>query len=435
MENQVDTQKVCFVIMGFGTKTDYQTGRVLDLDKTYRAIIEPAVKAAGLRCVRADDYVHSGVIDKPMYEFLCGADLVVADLSTSNLNAIYELGVRHALRPHRTIVLAEREFKFPFDLKSLNISRYEHLGKGIDYEEAERLQEQLTGMIHALFERVAEVDSPVYTFLPDLADTPHLVKTVETRTADAAVQTALPGASEATTLLERYRVARTKDDFTTAKALAQELCVRLPGDPYPIQQHALMTYKSEHPTRHAALLEARAELQRLAPEHSLDPETLGLWGAIHKRLWEITHKPADLDEAIQAYARGFLLRNDSYNGINYAFLLNVRAQGSQLAEAIADFVLAQRVRRQVMEICRKELEAEPRTKTGHPDVEQRFWLEATLLEARLGLGEQGLAQGLAEERARLVKAAPAGWMAASMEAQLDSLAALLTDAPTRHLPS
>jgi hypothetical protein len=41
-------------------------------------------------------------IDKHMYEMLMNAD-VVADLSTTNPNAIYELGVRHALRPHTTV--------------------------------------------------------------------------------------------------------------------------------------------------------------------------------------------------------------------------------------------------------------------------------------------------------------------------------------------
>ena len=61
---------VCFVIMGFGQKTDLATGRVLDLDKSYRNIIKPAVTAAGYDCVRADEIQHSGVIDVPMYELL-----------------------------------------------------------------------------------------------------------------------------------------------------------------------------------------------------------------------------------------------------------------------------------------------------------------------------------------------------------------------------
>ena len=45
----------CFVVMGFGKKTDFETGRTLDLDKTYRNIIKPAVVAAGLECTRADE--------------------------------------------------------------------------------------------------------------------------------------------------------------------------------------------------------------------------------------------------------------------------------------------------------------------------------------------------------------------------------------------
>lgn len=61
----------CFVVMGFGRKTDFETGRTLDLDKSYRTIIRPAVIAADLTCERADEIQHSGVIDAPMYERLC----------------------------------------------------------------------------------------------------------------------------------------------------------------------------------------------------------------------------------------------------------------------------------------------------------------------------------------------------------------------------
>src|SRR5215210_7738604 len=97
-------KKTCFVVMGFGKKTDFETGRTLDLDKTYRNVIKPAVTGAGLRCVRADEIVHSGLIDTPMYEYLLNADLVIADLSTSNRNAYYQLGIRHALRPYSTLI-------------------------------------------------------------------------------------------------------------------------------------------------------------------------------------------------------------------------------------------------------------------------------------------------------------------------------------------
>ncbi|MEE9394244.1 MAG: hypothetical protein V3W41_17230 [Planctomycetota bacterium] len=160
----------CFVVMGFGIKTDYRTQRTLDLDKTYK-IIKSAVEKAGIECVRADDIVHSGIIDKPMYEMLLNADIVIADLSTSNENAIYELGVRHGLRPFTTIVIAEDKFKFPFDLSHVMIRPYQHLGTGIDFEEAERLRNELIKAIAELLEKNV-VDSPVYYSLPNL-DPPH----------------------------------------------------------------------------------------------------------------------------------------------------------------------------------------------------------------------------------------------------------------------
>src|SRR5271167_1456493 len=160
-------KKICFVVMGFGQKTDFQQQKSYDLDKSYRIIIKKAVEDAGLECIRADDVVHAGIIDKPMYELLLDADVVVADLSTSNANAIYELGVRHALRPNTTIVIAEQNFKFPFDIGHLLIRPYKHLGDGIDAEDAENARD---GLKKAILELTArnEIDSPVNTFLPTL---------------------------------------------------------------------------------------------------------------------------------------------------------------------------------------------------------------------------------------------------------------------------
>jgi len=48
-------KKKCFVVMGFGTKTDFQQQKTYDLDKTYRIIIKKAVEEAGLECIRADE--------------------------------------------------------------------------------------------------------------------------------------------------------------------------------------------------------------------------------------------------------------------------------------------------------------------------------------------------------------------------------------------
>jgi len=42
-------KKKCFVVMCFGKKTYYATGRTLDMDGTYEAIIKRAVEDAGRR--------------------------------------------------------------------------------------------------------------------------------------------------------------------------------------------------------------------------------------------------------------------------------------------------------------------------------------------------------------------------------------------------
>ena len=143
------------MVQGFGRKTDYRDGRVLDLDASY-AIIKDAV--AGLECIRAD-------IDLPMYQWLLNADLVI--LSTYNVNSVFALGVRYALRPHSTIVVAEENFQNPFDVSHIAIMRYKHLGDDIGQREAARFTAVLKAEIAV---RMANdtTDSPIYVYLPDL---------------------------------------------------------------------------------------------------------------------------------------------------------------------------------------------------------------------------------------------------------------------------
>src|SRR5262245_36355932 len=124
--------------MGFGQKVDFETGRTLDLDASYHALIKPAVENAGLECLRADEITHSGNINVPMYEQILKADLVIADVSTANGTVFYELGVRHALRPYSTIVISEDKFRIPFGINHVTVRTYRHLGKDIGVTEAKR---------------------------------------------------------------------------------------------------------------------------------------------------------------------------------------------------------------------------------------------------------------------------------------------------------
>ncbi|HEY0047936.1 MAG TPA: TRAFs-binding domain-containing protein [Pyrinomonadaceae bacterium] len=466
-EESGDVKGTCFVVMGFGKKTDFESGRTLDLDKSYRSIIKPAVEAAGLKCIRADEIVHSGLIDVPMYEQLLNADVVIADLSTSNKNAFYELGIRHALRPYTTVIIAEDGIKtFPFDISHVVVRQYRHLGDAIDYDEALRFQKQLTEAVVEVFNKdPRQKDSPVYTFLNNLnppalaAAVQNAIQTAVTEAGDsnktensdnpagdkqskaASEQEKNDSAQNHSILMQQIEDAQTEGNFIKAKNLLEAVrdmmktqCPMKAEDPDIIQRLALATYKSEFPTEKDALTQARDLLTILQPATSNDTETLGLWGAVHKRLWNLTRQAAYLDQAVRAYERGFHLRNDYYNGINFAYLLNERAANAQeKAEAIADFVQARRIRREVLSICENWLRDNPVPDAQKADArtikrcrKSRYWVLATMAEAWLGLGDEAKSNELAQAANEQM---PNEWMKDSAREQIEKLKALLRYSP------
>jgi nucleoside 2-deoxyribosyltransferase len=101
----------CFVIIGFGKKVSYANGktRLLDLDETYSTLIKPAFDKLNISCYRAIDKNVNGSIDKLMLREIKNADIALADISTLNANVMWELGVRHALKPKHTIMICEKE--------------------------------------------------------------------------------------------------------------------------------------------------------------------------------------------------------------------------------------------------------------------------------------------------------------------------------------
>ena len=415
----------CFVVQGFGKKTDYTDGRELDLDASY-AVIKEAVEAAGHECLRADEIKHSGTIDQPMYEHLLRSELVIADLSTRSINAAFELGVRYGLRPHATIIVAEEGFKQTFDVSHLMIRRYKHLGEDIGRKEAARFKQELQD---AMAEIVggAKVDSPVYTFLSQLL--PPQERDASALAADIAA--AAPGAPAgdsaasqpsgesrtAKVLLElalAWIAAGQPSDFVGARLLLELLRDRRPHDRFVINQLALATYKSERPTPLDALKEARDQLSALRPETTNNPETLSLWGAIHKRLWNLEQRPEQLSESIHAYSRSFYVKQDAYNGINFARLLEVRALQSARAgerdEAIADRVLARRVRQDILRYVAPQLDdlAELRA-------DRRYWVLASLWAVNVGLGRGAEATRWEQEARALM---PSSSMVRTTEEQI-----------------
>jgi hypothetical protein len=318
------------------------------------------------------------------------------------------------------------------------IRNYVHLGVGIEYSEAERLKGEIMTALRIITEK-QDVDSPVYTFLPQLQP-PSLERALRTsHEAGVAVDdagavqfgvggalgyqglTALGSSTEKfSTLLESFREAKREDDFLLARKYLEKLRDIIPGDPYLIQQHALAVYKSRQPSVLESLKEAHRLLQQLDPNASADPETLGLWGAVHKRLWDETRDRSALDEGIAAYERGFYMKRDYYTGINYVYMLDERAnEQTDPEEAIADRVNARRVARQLLTIVGTEIDALPHDKTGTAqDQYDLYWRKATWVEALLVLDDPRFA----EARDALYALAPEPWMRKSTEEQFGAIA-------------
>ena len=285
----------------------------------------------------------------------------------------------------------------------------------------------------------AAVDSPVYTVLPDL----QMPTRPAARKMGMASPAAQPQSSEDSyaTKLQMARDAVKDGDFGYAKKILQAIYndqtapgadgKPKPARPFIVQQLALATYKvgeADPKSDEQALKgysDAEALLRQLDVETTTDPETLGLWSAIHKQRADIaTRSPdqqrLDLDIAIRAAERGFVIRRNSYNGTNLAFLLNVRASKSSGNDRIADNVVADRIRRQVVDITASALATLKDTTLQ----DEKYWIAATHAEALIALGDSSGDQLMRNA----IASAPAPWMASTTQRQPDKVRRLLASA-------
>jgi hypothetical protein len=99
-----------FVIRPFGKKKakqkkDDTTEREIDFDAIHKALIGPALTAVGLDGGTTVDIMEAGSIREDMFSLILEGDVVVCDMTIHNANVFYELGIRHALRKKRTVLL------------------------------------------------------------------------------------------------------------------------------------------------------------------------------------------------------------------------------------------------------------------------------------------------------------------------------------------
>ena len=158
-----------FIIRPFGTR------KGINFDEIEKQLIGPALDRIGAEGRTTGEILEAGNIRIDMFQELLVADLVVADITTNNPNAFYELGIRHALQEKRTFLIRAKsprpltveelkEVDVPFDLKTDRYFEYDPGNPGASLEK----------LIVALRETAANnrQDSPVFLSLPSLKSQP-----------------------------------------------------------------------------------------------------------------------------------------------------------------------------------------------------------------------------------------------------------------------
>lgn len=368
-------QKVCFVAMGFGKKMDYQNSKEIDLDRIYIKVIKPLFEEElkGYKLIRADEIAGSSLIDVSMYALLLNADLVIADLTTLNPNAIYELGVRHAVRPYSTIIMVQSDNKIPFDLEHSRYITYEEIGEELDAYEANKIKKSLKDFIKSSEGNI--VDSPLYTYLPNTE--PPKISDEE---YNKFIQEAEESNDTIMKLLDEAKNLMKADSFEEAIQRWKKLKRALPNNEYVVQQLALSVYKSKVPNETKALEAGLDVIKELNPEKSLDLETLGITGAIYKNLYRLNNNFDYLDDAIKYYKKGFVIKQDYYNGENYANCLALKTEEQDITSETRAYLQyeSKKVYSEVASIVESSLLEE----------EENYWMYATLSTAYFYLDDQ-----------------------------------------------
>jgi hypothetical protein len=93
-----------FVIRPFGKKKD-TSGTEVDFERVHDKLIAPALNDAGLGVGTTGEIIEAGNVRVDMFALIIAADLVVCDITIHNANVFYELGVRHALRNRRSVLI------------------------------------------------------------------------------------------------------------------------------------------------------------------------------------------------------------------------------------------------------------------------------------------------------------------------------------------
>ncbi|MDD2905264.1 MAG: TRAFs-binding domain-containing protein [Sulfurimonas sp.] len=336
---------LCFVLMPFGSKKD-ENGQLIDFDKIYSDFIKPSIEDAGLEPIRADEEQIGGIIHKPMYERLMLCEYAVADLSTANANVFYELGIRHAIRPHSTISIFSSDTKLPFDINFLRSLPYDR-----ELSDLESLKKQLTEkLLHAKKEK--HTDSPLFQLVDGLAPSniEHIKtdvfrerveynKTIKSQLKSAReikpkedAKVVLKNLHSSLGTLSEIEAGVIIDLFLSYRAVEaySEMVELVSLMSKPLQQTVMVQEQLGFAlNRVGRRKEAIEVLEEVINKHGKNSETCGILGRVYKDYWQVnssneTLAKGYLKKAIQTYLDGFESDfRDAYPGINAVTLMDI----------------------------------------------------------------------------------------------------------------
>ena len=158
---------ICFFITPIG---DEGTEQRRHADMMLKHVVEPAAKEQGLQVVRADKIERSGLITQQIFEQLVRARICVADLSFSNANVFYELGVRHTCKLP-SVQLIRKGDKIPFDVaqgRTITIDTTDIYSIADRLASAQREMSQHLKHIMGTAQTEPGEDNPVHLYVPKL---------------------------------------------------------------------------------------------------------------------------------------------------------------------------------------------------------------------------------------------------------------------------
>lgn len=336
---------LCFILIPFGRKPSGD-GRTVDFDAVYEQLIKPAVIAADLEPLHADEEIAGEVIHKAMFERLILCEYAVADLTTANANVFYELGLRHAIRPHATqLLFAEGWGQLPFDVSLLRALPYRLDSGGVPANAAADVAALTTKLTTA---HEAVPDSPVFQMVEGFPDIQRLKTDVfrERVRYAADIKARLAGARragsaevraieaglgdmtlvEAEVVVDLFLSYRAVEDWPAMVALVSRMAPPLAATTMVREQLAFALNRAGRGE------EAEALLRTLIAERGASSETCGLLGRVYKDRWQAARDRGEtalarglLDQAIATYLQGFEADwRDAYPGINVVTLMELK---------------------------------------------------------------------------------------------------------------